>query len=202
MDRIIGITVLSILVIALGCTQSSPSSQEPCGFVQNSDGQRVSLNGAPPIKLYFDANFPTQYYADVQNGIAAWEAVIGHKQFDLQPDPLPASTPSQDGNSVIYYLDNWDPSLENQQANTTIYWDNTTIVEADVKIDALYYSDSDNPGPTTVDMASLVLHELGHVLGLAHDTVDQSVMAPYLSFDFERRNLYSSDVQHIQCEYN
>jgi predicted Zn-dependent protease len=188
----------------ISCSQQDqpPAAEPACGFVQNAYGQRITLKDAPaPLKLYFDANFPTQYYADVQTAIAAWETVIGHKVFDLQPNPLPASSPAQDGVSIIYWMTSWDESLDMQQANTTIYWEGNVINEADIKIDASYYSISDVPGPTTVDMQSLVLHELGHALGMKHDDADQSVMATYLNNDFERRTLYSADVDHIQCAY-
>lgn len=195
------ILMVLILGVANCSQQNQPAAQDPCGFVQNAYGQRVSLKSGPPIKLYYDANFPTQYYADVQTGIQTWETIIGHKVFDLQSDPLPASSPTQDGVSVIYWLDDWDPALESQQANTTIYWDGDQINEADMKFDASYYTMSDDPNNTSVDMASLVLHELGHVLGLKHDDADQSVMATYLSSGFERRVLYTADVSHIQCEY-
>jgi len=191
-----------LVLTAAHCSNSStPSAQDACGFVQNTYGQRVSLKNAPPIKLYFDANFPTQYYADVKTGIQTWETAIGHKVFDLQPEPLPASTPSQDGVSVIYWMESWDPTLASEQANTTIYWDGDQITEADMKFDAANYTISDNSTSTSVDMASLALHELGHVLGLKHDDPDQSVMDAYLSDGFERRTLYSVDVSHIQCEY-
>jgi hypothetical protein len=196
------VILIGIVLGAVDCSQySTPAAQDPCGYVQNAYGQRVSLKNGPPIKLYFDANFPTQYYADVQTAIQTWETAIGHQVFDLQPDPQPASTPGQDGLSIIYWLDTWDPSLESEQANTTIYWDGDQITEADMKFDASYYSMSDTPSPTTVDMQSLVLHELGHVLGLKHDDPDQSVMDAYLNSDFERRTLYSADISHLQCEY-
>ena len=191
----------SVLFIANCDGNPQPAAQAPCGFVQNAYGQRVSLKDGPPIKLYYDANFPTQYYNDVQAGIDTWEKVIGRKVFDLQPDPLPASNPSQDGVSVIYWMTTWDSALRSQQANTTIYWDGDQITEADMKFDASYYAMSDNPANTTVDMASLVVHELGHVLGLKHDDADPSVMATYLASGFERRVLYPEDVDHIKCEY-
>jgi len=195
------IICIAAVLTSLACTNdSTPAPQEPCGFVQNAYGQRVSLKGKL-LKLYFDSNFPTQYYNDVTNGIQTWEKAIGHKVFDLQEDPLPASSPTQDGVSVIYWLDTWDPALQSQQANTTIYWDGNEITEADLKFDASYYAMSDNPNNTTIDMASLVLHELGHALGLKHDDADPSVMATYLSTGFERRALYDSDLSHIQCEY-
>jgi len=50
-------------------------------------------------------------------------------------------------------------------------------------------------------MESLDLHELGHALGLKHETEKPSVMAPILDFGLTRRTLYPSDASYIKCEY-
>jgi hypothetical protein len=141
----------------------------------------------------------------VQTAIATWETAVGQKDFDLQ-GTLPSgqnSTPSQDGVSVIYWMGNWGTQSPNQQANTTIYWVDNRITEADVRINAqnFAFSDSDVTNTSNVDIQSLVLHELGHVMGLKHDDADPSVMATYLQSGNLRRTLYSTDVSHIACEY-
>ena len=113
------------------------------------------------------------------------------------------SAPSQDGVSVIYWLDDWSGQNPNQQANTTIYWVDNRITEADVRIDAqnFAFTDSTATNPSDVDVQSLALHELGHVLGLKHDDADPSVMATYLQAGTLRRTLYGADQTHVECEY-
>ena len=132
---------------------------------------------------------------------------MGQQVFDLQ-GPLPsnspsAGNPSQDGVNVIYWLSNWGTQPSNQQANTTIYWVNNNVTEADVRVNAqnFTFSDSSTTSPANVDVQSLLLHELGHILGLKHDDSTPSVMATYLQTGTQRRTLLSSDLSHIQCEY-
>jgi hypothetical protein len=199
--KIVWSTLLTLLIFQVQCAQP-PAPQQDCGFVQNSDGQRVSWKGNLPIKIWFDASFPTQYYQSVQNAINTWEQGVGRKVFDLQ-GPLPPSTPTQDGMSVIYWMGSWDPKLPNQQANTTIYWVDNRITEADMRINAqnFSFSASSVPNITNVDIESLVLHELGHSLGLKHDDLQPSVMATFLQSGYLRRTLYPADNASIKCEY-
>jgi hypothetical protein len=188
-----------VLAMQFGCAKSS-TPQDACGFVQNSEGQRVSWKSSTPIPMYFDASFPTQYMAAVQDAIATWEKGIGRHVFDLRGS-LPPSQPAQDGLSVIYWLTTWDPSLPQQQANTTIYWVDNQVVEADIRVNAKNFTYSSNPGYFDVDIESLVLHELGHTLGLKHDDAVPSVMATSLPSGYLRRSLYASDLASVKCEY-
>jgi hypothetical protein len=54
---------------------------------------------------------------------------------------------------------------------------------------------------TGVDFESLVLHELGHVLGLAHTATIGSVMVPSLASGYVRRMPSVTDIQALKCEY-
>lgn len=56
----------------------------------------------------------------------------------------------------------------------------------------------DNP-PSGIDLATVTLHELGHILGLAHSTDTQAVMYAY--YGGRRRNLRTDDKQGIQSIY-
>ena len=160
----------------------------------------MSWKDQTPISMYFDAEFPTQYYQDVQAAVTTWQNATGHKVFNIV-GTLPPSTPSQDGRSIIYWLSDWDQNVSNQQANTTIYWVENQIVEADLKVNNQNFTYSEDPNYQQVDIQSLVLHELGHVLGLKHNTVDPSVMAPSLAYGLQRRDLFSTDLASMKCEY-
>ncbi|KAK1381103.1 putative peptidase M10A, Metallopeptidase, catalytic domain protein [Heracleum sosnowskyi] len=52
------------------------------------------------------------------------------------------------------------------------------------------------------DIESVGLHELGHVLGLAHTDVKTAVMYPYFSTNFVKNQLQPDDIQGLRDLYN
>ena len=53
-----------------------------------------------------------------------------------------------------------------------------------------------------IHLESLVIHELGHVLGLDHNNHEESVMQERLSAQTERDQIGESDYKSIACEYD
>src|SRR6185436_18406212 len=73
-----------------------------------------------------------------------------------------------------------------------------TVLEGDIHLDAAEHWVTDSAAATypLIDLQSVVLHELGHVLGLAHSFDPVSVMRPdYLGPD---RTLAFDDIRGIQ----
>ncbi len=197
--RTIWAVLSSVLVFQAHCA-NPPPPQTACGFVQNSEGQRVSWKKQLPIQLYLDASVPTQFYQAISSAIVTWEQSIGRKVFELAGTST-GTQPRQDSKSVLYWISTWDRTQMLQQANTTIYWVDTRISEADIRINASLNFETEKGYSSSIDIESLVLHELGHVMGLKHIDNVPSVMAKSLSNDTQRRVLFSTDVNDIKCEY-
>lgn len=51
------------------------------------------------------------------------------------------------------------------------------------------------------DVETVALHEIGHILGLAHSSVSGAVMAPTVSSNFTKRNLTADDIAGVQSLY-
>lgn len=203
-----------IAVIVLMVTQACSrrlDPEDPCNFVQSSEKQRVSWKDDLPVKLMVHASVPREAYADIEASVKHWNDVMyaqGLKKpafvIDLWGVGGPIA-PRQDFNNMIYWMDNWEPDLAFQQARTTIYWTGSRIYEADIRINTRdhQYSFHSTAGLNRdVDFQSLMVHELGHVLGLAHTESSQSVMQTELAGGVERRALGSEDMDAISCEYN
>lgn len=55
--------------------------------------------------------------------------------------------------------------------------------------------------PNTFDVETVALHELGHILGLAHSNVNGSVMFPSVSSNFTKRALTQDDIDGVRSLY-
>jgi hypothetical protein len=198
---ILFMSILIVVLLQVRCAKPLPP-QASCGFVQNAEGQRVGWNAHLPIKMYLDQSVPKEYYIAIQAAMNTWEAGIGHKIFEIAGTNSNFA-PGQDGRNVIYWVSNWDNASVDQQANTTLYWVDNQITEADIRVDTknFIYSFSDTPSSSEVDMESLMLHELGHVLGRKHEDNVPSVMAKSLADGILRRNLFAADLTDVKCEY-
>lgn len=176
-----------------------------CGFVQNSYGERVSWKYKGKITLYIHESVPAELRGAVFSAAATWEKSLGHKLFNIVTENMTGPIePRQDGKNVIYFMDTWETQKYTEQARTSIYWNGDQIVEADIRInskDFKFYWKPQQQSLSKVNFEALVLHEMGHVLGLKHEDVKESVMATYLPSGQDRIHLAATDINHLQCEY-
>jgi hypothetical protein len=152
-----------------------------------------------PVNLYYSPSVPEWAKPEIAAAAQVWEQAIGKLVFKLSN--LDISQPKQDGVSVIYWKSEWPEELSVEQAFTTVYWESNQIFEADIQVNAKDFVFSDSPDESEIDLESVMIHELGHVLGLEHNTPGMSVMEPVLFSGEIRRQLYSIDYEDIQCEY-
>ncbi|MBX7232516.1 MAG: matrixin family metalloprotease [Bdellovibrionales bacterium] len=209
---------IAFFILLLGTTFwlsscSRKLSPEPsCNFVQSEELMRVSWKYKIPIHIYGHSSLPLDKYPQMESiireAIDSWNQIFskGRPLFQMESFRVDGSSvPSKDGYSMIYWLKDWDESRLNEQARTTIYWSGAQIFEADIRINAkeninkFYIGEDENFDG--VDFKSLMIHELGHVLGLAHTDTLNSVMNVSLSDGLNRRQISSSDKDSLHCEY-
>jgi Matrixin len=209
-------SIFSLFV--LGC---QPKAQNQCGFVQNVYGQRISWKTKGPIELVIAKDIPVQLRPAIYRAAATWEKIVGEKLFNLTEDYLRAGErPSKDGKNGIYFLSTWESDRKSEQGRTTVYWGADQIMEADIRINALDFSYYDQNQKDLVVATSranlanamttsegysfeaLILHEMGHMLGLKHAEDKGSVMATHLSAFTDRTQPSVTDIQSLQCGYS
>jgi hypothetical protein len=180
------------------------SAQEPCGYVQNSSGQRVSWKGQLPVMIAVDPQMPAELASSVKNAAEKWNSSTGKKLIEVQTPPAEAFRPqSTDLWNGVYWSTDWPEDLNYQQAITTIRFRGPQILEADVVINNKFFSyySSEPNSNQQVHMESLMIHEFGHLLGLKHLTSMPTVMWATLTGATKRDVLSEQDLENLKCEY-
>ncbi len=200
--------MLPILIFAFAACDKAPqlgpandndlasASEDACGYIQNSYGQRVSWKGSLPVPLILDPSFPTNYEPALQEAAKLWNDAAGMTLFKF-------SRSQSNKENIVYWQTSWDEAQKSMQAVTSLRWYKNQLTEAKVKIDARYYNFYTNAPNSSLDVhfQSLLVHELGHVLGMKHKTVSPTVMWATLAGTTIREQLSDADIQSLKCEY-
>ncbi len=194
--------LLSSILTIQAC---APKSQDDCGFVQNVYGERISWKTDAAVTMHLHSSVPEAYVAAIVSAAESWDKTAGRKIFNIVTSPRIDGpvTPHKDGKNVFYMMDTWEANKASEQARTSVYWIGDIIQEADVRLNAKnfkFYWNQDSSAEG-VNIEALVLHELGHVLGLKHKDTGSSVMATYLANGVDRVRVASTDAAALQCEY-
>ncbi len=104
-------------------------------------------------------------------------------------------------NAVVFHDDEWphpDPGTVIALTTVTFRVDSGAIVDADIEIDSnptRHPLSTTTPSTSQYDLLSVITHEAGHFLGLAHTPVAMATMTPrYESGDTFLRDLERDDV--------
>lgn len=182
-------TLLLLLSLTLiSCTPPTSSFDKKAkdlGFVTNQFNEALMWKKYP-ITLTISKSVPQEFYQDLESSIQAWNEAAQKTLFILDTTSISDShMPTKDQKNIIYFLSSWEEDRPGEQGRATLYWEGFEIKEADIRInikDFTYFSKNSKPltGEKVVQINSLLIHELGHVLGLSHIDSHPSVMNPYL----------------------
>jgi hypothetical protein len=200
------ITLASVLALGMQACARKVKPQESCNFVQNPDQQRVSWKGKLPVRLFLHSSVPSDAYGAIDRAVNEYNTTLGggREIFKIVARGAEgAMDPQKDGTSMVYWFNTWDADRPTEQARTTIYWSGVQIFEADIRINAKNFHLNLDPTNlfSDLDLESLLVHELGHGLGLAHNSSSGSVMNFSLNDGQDRRKLNAVDLSSLRCEY-
>ncbi len=194
--------LMYLILILASCAK--PKAQKDCGYVQNVYGERVSWKQNSPIKLFLHASIPADYEIGIRAAAESWNKAHRRQLITIESLRLAGGSPVRDGKNVIYLSSTWETEKASEQARTSLYWVGDQIQEADIRINGqnyqFYVTDSVS-NPQAISIQALLLHELGHVIGLRHNDASPSVMATYLKANHDRNQLQETDLASLQCEY-
>lgn len=202
-------------LIFLTIQACAPKAQQDCGFVQNVYGERISWKSDSPVTMHIHSAVPESLIPAILSAAETWEKTAGRKLFNIITSPRYTGpiAPHQDGVNVIYFMTAWEANLGSEQARTSVYWIGDLIKEADIRLNAADFgfywqgqtltkaAKENRVSSAPVNIEALVLHEMGHVLGLKHKDGESSVMATYLASGDDRVHLAATDQTALQCEY-
>jgi len=205
--KVWGIAAIMALSLMVQACAPQLSPQSSCNFVMSNEAQRVSWGAEAPVILYVDSSVPSEFFGAIQAGVNTWNQSLGREVLKIGGWSTAYPTERQDGVNVIYFKRDWPEASKDKQAVTTIHWAGDRIFEADISVNGnpshYVYFWGPEPIPRRVDFESLLLHELGHVLGLDHSEVEVAgtVMAKKLMDTTTRRQPVAADVDNLRCEY-
>lgn len=185
-------------IFILFLTSCAPAPSKNCGYMQNAFGENISWQGRVPVSLVVDAAHAhvAKEAADVWNGAGAGTLIT-------IVTGLPPFPQTRDNINGIYFNETLGPS---EEGRTSGYWIGDALRETDIRVSGNYKYYYDTPGALAfqgaVNLEALLIHEMGHVLGLAHSTQSTSVMYPYLDRNTDRISLTKDDVSNILCMYS
>lgn len=156
-----------------------------------------------PIEMGIDSSVPEEARISIIRAASKWSNVLGFKVFEFNPvRNKPFS--SFDNQSVIYFVHkDWRGEKSYEAETFSRFLPGSGIgIEADVLVNASDYRYSyDLAENGKIDFESLILHELGHVLGIDH--IDNGgVMNAFLAAGVVRRDLDQETIEVGSCIYS
>ena len=177
-----------------------------------------------PIPFRFGKDLNEEQKIHFLAAIKTWEWAVGKNLFEFAGtheqttgDSFTDLYSSLDDQINGQYLDNdWAKTNKDDAVLATTIWNNGSsgaeIAKADIRFNNEYYVIGDSlqlsaeGNKEVVDMQSLALHELGHLLGLAHIDVNvdsYSIMNPslFIGEGLTSRKISRGDIERIQQIY-
>ena len=166
------------LLLLMACFAAPTHAYLKLGALVNGD--IVDVTWREPVRYFISERGANGVSAaDLRDAVAraarTWSAVdTARVQFEFQ-GMTSARADVMDGRTTIGFLDRVD--LEQVLGATSFMIDTTTgaITEADIFINTRFaWSVAEGGTPGRVDVESILLHELGHLLGLSHSGVGET----------------------------
>jgi len=178
-----------------------------------------------PIRFKVDQSLSPEQKTGLIKAMTTWEMAVGKKLFVFEGvhvgvtgDSFPDLYSSLDDRVNGHYLDgDWSKTGKKDVVLATTIWENSRdnakkITTADIRFNSNHYlianaiTAASDDEREIVDMETLAMHELGHLLGLTHVNgfVDRnSVMSPtvYIGSGLTNRLLSKGDIERLQKIY-
>jgi len=182
-------------------------AQDSCNFITAtvlSNTLRVSWKSDTPVNLVITPSVPEEFDTEILSAADKWNSTLGKNLIHITRDNSFSAPPASDRVNAIYWSTEWDSDQASQQARTAIRWDVSKLLDTDIRVNAknfIYYKNGDTNKAGKIHLESLLVHELGHALGLSHIADLASVMQTHLKSETSRNQPGAVDSDSLKCEY-
>ncbi len=163
------------------------------------DGTQIAI-GSPPSSLFQTMNsyMPTSTWQnDIQQAAASWEAVARLNLSLTTDNGAPVgSGPYQQGNPSFGDIRVGAMPLPSGYLAETVL---PPPINGDSSAGDIFINSNVNWGPGGYDFETVMLHEMGHALGMGHSAISTAVM--YSFYNGVKQNLTGDDIAGIQANY-
>lgn len=188
--------LLSFILFTLSCT---PKPQDDCGFIKNIYGERISWKIYVPVIFSVSSDLK-KFFPAIRDAANEWNIAAGREIILVSLSFDNTGAQRQNGVNQIILAKKWYRE-HNKQAVTRVMYTGDQMFETDIVINGEDFSFYQNGDPRVgINMETLIMHEMGHALGLVHTNDTKSIMQPSLPSGVQRY-LSEEDLLNIKCEY-
>jgi hypothetical protein len=195
-----------VLLAALGCIGTQTTAHAYL-LKTTKTGQRVrwttgevTMRVDPKLEALFGSD---DVHAALAMAADAWRGLPGVPQIVVSDEPAPGYRQLERTNG-IYVMDPWPFPKEQLAVTVSTYATNGRMIGADILVNpetqyALLVDGHDHAGMRQHDLAAVLTHEMGHVLGLDESPDDETAtMWPYIrAGEVHQRTLAEDDEQGV-----
>lgn len=214
---------LLLSVLAVGCNSSVKTDKATIGAL-NSSSPYVWLNYNAPKSLGVSTEFNPDEKAAIQAMGAAWDTAVNDRKtfFTGYADTTEITTGISDLRNLydgvlgIYRTRPWPSSLPGsalavtqifgRRYNVGTSTEFTSIEHADILVNYQFYNYDTAPTGPGFDFQTVILHEMGHFIGLQHKDASSgrnaSVMYPSIDSMENKRVPTNTDASDLASKYS